>query len=271
MDLHNRSRDDLYIQTENRQRTQVSFQPGIKLTIIFACLAFTSYCLKEITRLVYSTSGHTARDARHRRAPAPEAPDPPPVGQHLPKQSELPSSKPTLRDAGPPSEISGISGPLEPLVVQELQQEHFAAQQRKVPQGAFDSGSNTVAIPHGKQPEGQLAQDPRPSILWTPEISIEQSTPTKPAPVTKPKPPRRPAIRHADRPLFGWLWDLPPPPPTRAPRVMGWRGIGSTARRPSNSGAWPWLDETWSPLAPDTMPWSLSPGDETRCRMGSCY
>lgn len=259
------------------QGMRASLRIGNRVVAIFVCLAIIATCY--VVSLHYkdrmdarrsSPSGHSNRDAYPDLSNKGAPPSSPPAAPSIPKQSQLPSRATPLHDAGPPSELSESETDLESVVAWDLPQQRSTAPQREAALPSVDNIASAVAGAPGNGLGEQRAEETRPSIITTPEVHIEQSAPLDPAPSRKPRRSEPPSRREAGPTLFDFLWGPPPRRSAEAPRVFGWRGIG---REPPPPGLyhWPWEDHTWSPHAPDTIPWAISPGDETRCRLGNCY
>lgn len=208
-----------------------------------------------------------SRDGNRSHDRETEPPTIPPAAQHLPRKVELPAPGPALQDSGPPSQLSESAEPLEPLVARERLEEPAAYPQLDTAQPPIGGMGTAIAGPSGDGAVQAQPEDAAPSILAMPDVHIDQSAPFQTAPLRRSKPRKPPPIRQSSRTLFDWLWGIPP---TYDPRVMGWRGTGS-AFTPPNRQYGPWQDPTWSPHAPDSMPWSMSPGDEILCRLGNCF
>lgn len=271
MDFHKRYDDVGY-----QQQSGGSVWVATRITNLFKLFCFTlmfiAGCYAYASRYNYKAAAlnknlPASRDGNRSHDRETEPPTIPPAAQHLPRKVELPAPGPALQDSGPPSQLSESAEPLEPLVARERLEEPAAYPQLDTAQPPIGGMGTAIAGPSGDGAVQAQPEDAAPSILAMPDVHIDQSAPFQTAPLRRSKPRKPPPIRQSSRTLFDWLWGIPP---TYDPRVMGWRGTGS-AFTPPNRQYGPWQDPTWSPHAPDSMPWSMSPGDEILCRLGNCF
>lgn len=263
----------LKIESGSYQSNSASFKIGNRAVIIaiFVSTAVIAFFVDRMHARYSSAPNHTVPATEQHPVPNVEPnthpPAYPPKEKPLPKQSRLPSRVTPLRDLGPISQIAEAKAELETVVAKELPR--APPPQPVTP--PFDRVGSALANPHGNGAHKNHAEDAwRPSIMTIPEIHIHQSAAAVPPPVRRPKRSVPPPRQHAGPDFFEFLWGPRHRRSAQAPRVFGWRGIGSKPL-PDEHYLWPWEDNTWSTLAPDTMPRAMTPGDETRCKMGSCY
>jgi hypothetical protein len=251
------------------QGMYASLKPGTRFTICCCeiCIVLGLALIDSIVARFSPTPNQITRatgwDERTQAMP----PATPPPAQNIPKKVELPAPGPALQDSGPPTQLSEPGEPLEPLFAREHREEPAPYPQLDAAEPPVGGMGTAIAEPRGNGADESPAEGSPPSILAMPDVHIDQSAPLQTAPMRRPKRLKPPPIRQSNRTLFDWLWGIPP---TYDPSVMGWRGTGSEFA-PTNRHYGPWQDPAWSPHAPDTMPWSMSPGDETRCRLENCY